>query len=635
MPGNFLGGITMTEIGLKNIAKYYAAEKVLHNVSFAVNTGEKIGIVGENGGGKTTLFKVIAGLEGHDGGSLTVRKGATIGLLDQIPSYPSDYTTLDVLNTAFVRELELKRQMTALEGKMGAADQGIEQVLKHYTQVQLEFEIMGGYRIEDTRARICTGLQLADAMLESKFTSLSGGEKTVICVAKMLLEAPDILLLDEPSNHLDIEAVEWLESYLSEYAGTVLIISHDRYFLDRSVKKIIEIDNGEAEIYHGNYTYYVGERERRLTALFDAYTDQQKKIKAMEQAIKRFREWGIQGDNPKFFRKAASIQKQLDKLEKIDRPQLERDSIKLSLKAGQRSGSDVLVIQDLYKSYSAQQVLKGLNFHLRYGEKAALVGPNGCGKTTLLKLILGAETPDRGMIELGSGAKIGFLEQNVVFPDSFATVLETFREKCPMPEGQARSVLAKFLFFGVDVFKSVAALSGGERSRLRLGQLMHQDINLLILDEPTNHLDIPAREMLGHALAEFNGTLLFVSHDRYFINSLAERVAELRAGRIINYPGNYDYYRSKSPLLSPASPLVHKEKPKNDRPRSKKGINPFKLQQLENKVEELENQLSKAHDLMEIHAADYKKLEELQQGILLLEAQLEQAWEQLETLFPS
>lgn len=625
----------MIEIGLKNIVKYYAAEEVLHDISFSVTTGEKVGIVGENGGGKTTLFKIIAGLEGCDGGSLTIRKGATMGLLDQIPSYPDDYTALDVLNTAFARQLELKQQLTALEHKMETTQgKELELVLKDYTGIQTQFEAMGGYQMDERRARICTGLKLGDALINSKFASLSGGEKTVISVARMLLEGPDILLLDEPSNHLDIEAVEWLEAYLDQYPGTVLVISHDRYFLNRTVKKIIEIDDGEAEIYHGNYSHYVQERERRLLAQFEAYTDQQKKIKAMEQAIKRFKQWGIQGDNPKFHKKAASLQKQLDKMEKLERPQMEQDKMKLNLTASQRTGDDVLVVRELNKSYPGQEVLKGASLHIRQGEKVALIGNNGCGKTTLFRIIMGAETPDQGEIKLGSRAQVGYLEQSVEFPDPHTSILAAFLDKCPMSQGQARSILAKFLFYGDDVFKTVGNLSGGERSRLRLCQLMHQDINILILDEPTNHLDIPAREMLEQALQEFNGTLLFVSHDRYFVNSLAERVIELRDGQTINFLGNYDYYRWKvqgtsSSQVEFPGPKEKAGKPENPRPRK---VNTYKVQHLEARIQELELLLAETKGQMEHNATDYLVLEKLQKEIRQLEQELEEAWEQLEAL---
>lgn len=623
-----------TEIGLNNIVKYYAAEKVLHHVSFSVNTGEKIGIVGENGSGKTTLFKIIAGLEGCDGGSLTIRKGATIGLLDQIPVYPEKFTALDVLNTAFTRQLELRKQLTALEKEMSASEpKELEQVLKSYSSVQIQFETLGGYQIDEKRARICTGLKLEDALVNSKFSSLSGGEKTVICVAKMLLESPDVLLLDEPSNHLDIEAVEWLENYLNEYPGTVLIISHDRYFLNKAVKKIIEIDNGEAEIYHGNYSYYTQERERRLLAQFEDYTDQQKKIKAMEQTIKRFREWGTQGDNPKFFRKAASLQKQMDKMEKLDRPQLERDKIKLNLTAGQRTGEDVLQVRGIYKSFAGQKVLRGVTLHIRHGEKTAIVGNNGCGKTTLFKLIMGAENPDQGEVKLGARAQVGYLEQDVIFPAPEVSILETFRDICPMSEGQARSILAKFLFYGEDVFKPVGILSGGERSRLRLCQLMHQDINVLFLDEPTNHLDIPAREMLEQALLDFNGTLVFVSHDRYFVNRLAERVIELKNGQVTDFLGNYDYYRIKAQEQK-GFPAEAAAKPKQETQTKSRvpRVNTYKVQALEARIGELEARLKEASQQMEVNAADYLRLEELQETVKKLEQELEEAWEELAAL---
>jgi len=621
------------DIGLKNIKKYYAAEEVIHDITFSINTGEKVGLVGENGCGKTTLFKVIAGIEHYDGGNLSLRKGASVGLLDQIPTYPENYTGLDVLNTAFARQLELKDMIRALEKQMSTASGAqLDQILGDYSRLQGEFEALGGYNIEEQVTRICSGLRLDNSIVQGRFNRLSGGEKSITCVAKMLLEKPDILLLDEPSNHLDIEAVEWLENYIAAYPGTVMIISHDRYFLDRTVKKIIEIDNGEADIYHGNYSYYVQERERRLLAQFDAFTDQQKKIKAMEQAIKRFKEWGIQGDNPKFHKKAASLQKQLDKIERVDKPQLERDKIRLGLTASQRSGDDVIQVQDLSKSFSHQVVLKGVNLHLRHGERVAIIGNNGSGKTTLFKLILGKVPPDYGTVKLGARTQVGYLEQEVEFPNPQATILETFRDKCPMPEGPARSILAKYLFFGEAVFKPVETLSGGERSRLRLCQLTHQEINVLILDEPTNHLDIPAREMLEQALQEFDGTILFVSHDRYFVNCLAERVIEIKNGRATNFLGNYDYYRQK---VQENRETIHshpktKEAPTSPQlPHRPKKVNTFKLEKLEAQIEALEQQLTRINEQMEHYVSDYQRLEELQAEAMDLQQKLDLAWEEL------
>lgn len=607
----------MIEIGLKEIQKYYGANKILENLSFEVQSGERVGLIGNNGTGKTTIFKIIAGIENYDKGMLMIRKGATIGYLDQIPNYPQNFKVIDVLNSAFEEVHRVGLEVKALSDQMAESDEyNLDRIMKKYGEKLQLFEHLGGYEVEDKVNKICTGLKIGDSLRDRIFDTLSGGEKTRIVLARILLQNSDILLLDEPTNHLDMESLEWLEDFLIQYKGTVLIVSHDRYFLDRVVNRIIEVEDGEANIYYGNYSYYTSEKERRLLEQFDAFQDQQKKVKEMEKTIKMLKEWGDRGDNPKFHRKAASMQKRLDKMEKIERPVLERSKIQLNFSGSERSGKDVVSIKELSKSFGTNRLFHNINMGVQYGEKVAIIGKNGCGKSTLLKILLSEEAPDAGKVVLGSNLKIGYLEQNVSFYDENNTVLKEFRDSFICTEGQARRILAKFLFYGEDVFKTVKTLSGGEKSRLKLCQLMHQDINLLLLDEPTNHLDIESREMLEEALSDFVGTILFISHDRYFLNKLAEKIYELRCGNFDVYLGNYDYYKEKCiekhdiQLIETAKTVINKNVPKRQPPNVLE-VNKKHQEKLEAKISSLEIMIKDKDIDMQNNSDNYELLDVL------------------------
>lgn len=612
-----LGGNKMIEIGLKEIQKYYGANKILSSLSFEAQTGERIGLIGNNGTGKTTIFKIISGIESYENGMLMIRKGATIGYLDQIPEYPKGFRVIDVLNSAFEEIHRVESEVKTLSLEMSEnAGNDLDTIMKKYGERLQLFEHLGGYEVEDKINKICSGLKIDDELRNRIFDTLSGGEKTRIVLARILLQSSDILLLDEPTNHLDMESLEWLEDFLLQYKGTVIIVSHDRYFLDRVVNKTIEIEDGEASIFYGNYSYYTQEKERRLLEQFDAFQDQQKKIKEMERAIKMFREWGDRGDNPKFHRKAASMEKRLEKMEKIDRPVLEKAKIQLNFSGSERSGKDVMSIKALSKSYGRDGLFHNIYMGVQYAEKIAIIGKNGSGKSTLLKIILGETTSDKGEVILGSNLKIGYLEQNVSFNDENNTVIKEFKDSYVCTDGQARGILAKFLFYGEDVFKRVKSLSGGEKSRLKLCQLMHQDINLLLLDEPTNHLDIESREMLEDALNNFHGTIIFISHDRYFLNKLSEKIYELRNGGLEVYLGNYDYYKEK---LKEKSEIRIAESPKSvtnkivPRKNSATSIdNNKKLQEkLESKISNLEIMVKDKDHEMQSNSDNYELLDRL------------------------
>jgi ATPase subunit of ABC transporter with duplicated ATPase domains len=610
------GGIKMIEIALKNIQKYYGANKVLRDISFEALGSDRIGILGRNGTGKTTIFKIIAKLEGYEEGTLSIRKGATIGYLDQIPEFPKDYRAMDVLNEAFKDVLRIKEKLRSLENEMiNLQGQELDNIMGRYGELQIQYESQGGYEIEEKISKICTGLKINEEFKERLFHTLSGGEKTTIMLGKILLQNPSILLLDEPTNHLDIASVEWLEEFLRDYQGTVLIISHDRYFLDSVVDKIVEIEDGKSNIYNGNYSYYIQEREVRLAQQMEAYKSQQKKIKSMEEAIKRFKDWGNRGDNEDMFKKAASMQKRIDKMEKIDRPIVEKPNMKLDLSTSSRSGRDVIEISGLTKGFDDKVLLRNLDFHVKYSEKVAILGKNGCGKSTLIKILLNDIRADKGEVKIGSGVKIGYLQQEIEFSDKEHTIIEAFREDYPVSEGQARGILARFLFYADDVFKKVKNLSGGEKVRLKLCILMHKDINFLILDEPTNHLDIDSREMLEKALGDFDGTIVFISHDRYFINKIAQRIVDFNDKKLVNYVGDYNYYKEKKlqeTLVRNTGSNKNRVKKERIRHKMTKDGGNNKLEgavkALEQEIEALENQIQTLDDQLANHSHDYEKL---------------------------
>ncbi|WP_046212753.1 ribosomal protection-like ABC-F family protein [Paenibacillus wulumuqiensis] len=535
-------------IACQQVQQYYGAEQVLSSVTLEIHSGRKIGLIGLNGAGKTTLFRMLSGLERPYQGSLHIQKGARIGYLAQVPEYTGDTTILDVLRGSFRELLDLQQHMEQLTVQMGDSSLSapqLERVLKQYGEALDRFEQEGGYEMSARIDAVSNGLGISPERHQERFHALSGGEKTKVCLAALLLTRPEILLLDEPTNHLDMDAVVWLEQFITGSSATVVIISHDRYFLDKVVQEIIELEDGEATSYPMNYSAYREEKQRRLVRQFEDYQDQQKEIKRIQESIKRLIEWGNRSNppSPAFHRRAASMQKALDRMQKVKRPVMDRAQMELDLRQRERSGERVLVLDQVWKAYGDRILLQEASALLRYGENAAIIGGNGAGKTTLLRMILGQEEPDAGSLTLGSRTDVGYLAQEAAPPDRGETVLEWFKLEARMEEGQARGQLAKFLFYGPDVFKKVSGLSGGEWSRLRLAILMHQRPNLLILDEPTNHLDISSREALEEALEEFPGTILTVSHDRYFINRIAGQIWSLEDGELKVTLGNYEDYK--------------------------------------------------------------------------------------------
>ncbi|MEF3306043.1 ribosomal protection-like ABC-F family protein [Paenibacillus sp. GYB003] len=526
------------------ITKTWGGTPVIQQLSLEVREGDRIGLVGPNGCGKTTLLKLLAGSELPDSGTVRWKKGSRAALLAQIPDYGQEAAAGDVLREALSDLYRMRDRMEELESLMASRDpEAARKALSEYGALQDAFSAQGGYEADASLSRVANGLGIA-RLLPLPFAGLSGGERTKVCLGRMLLQEPDLLLLDEPTNHLDLAAVEWLESYLQTYRGSVLIVSHDRYFLDRVVNKIVDLEGGAADVYHGNYSRFVEEKERRLLAEFAAYQEQQKKIGKMEEAIKRLRAWAAQADNPALFKRAAAMRKAIDRMEKIDRPVLERRRMGLAFDVGERGGSDVVVMEDVRLSHRTAEdgvrtLYDGVGLRVRHRDFAAIVGANGSGKSTLLRMIAEGLKPDEGTVKLGSGVRIGYLAQQDLFPDERKTVLDAFRDAVAVEEGEARRLLAGFLFYGASVFRSVGGLSGGERMRLRLAQLMHRELNVLVLDEPTNHLDIDARETLEEALASFPGTVVCVSHDRYLLNKLFPVTYWLEGGKLTRYEGTY------------------------------------------------------------------------------------------------
>ncbi|AAS39181.1 MULTISPECIES: ribosomal protection-like ABC-F family protein [Bacillus] len=537
----------MTICSVNNVTKSFGGNIIFENISLEIKNGERVGLVGRNGSGKTTIFQLLTGMESLDAGAIHMKKGTRIGHVAQIPKFDESMTVYEVLSSAFKIEKELEREMRTLEKHMAEEQESsvLQKLMERYGIIQEKFAFLGGYEIEANIMKVANGLQVTE-LFHRSFLELSGGEQTKVSLAYMLLQKPDLLLLDEPTNHLDLFAVEWLEQFLKEYNGTVMVISHDRYFLDEVVTKIFDLEDGEIHVYHTNYSQFVEEKEERLLQEFQAYQEQQKKIKKMKEAIKRLREWANQANPPNegLHKRARSMERALERMEKLKKPILERKQIGLQFEGQERSGKDVVVMKEVSKRFAEHLLFNEANLHVRFQERAAIVGRNGTGKTTLLKLLLEEIEPDAGEIRIGSSVKIGYLSQHA-YGNMKSNVLEAFRECVAVTEGEARHILAKFLFYGPAVFKKVTQLSGGEKMRLRLAQLMYQDINFLILDEPTNHLDIESREVLEEALEQYNGTILAVSHDRYFLNKLFEKTYWIDECKLFEFAGNYAWARQK------------------------------------------------------------------------------------------
>ncbi len=619
----------MAEITVSNLVKSFEiGSRVLDGLSFTVNPGERVGILGPNGCGKTTLFRILTGTLDFDEGQISITPGKRIGLISQIPVFPEGWTTEDVLRSAHARLMAINRRMEELTEQMER--DASPALLQEYDRLSDDFRRLGGYSMEVDRNRVANGLQIPQSQREQLFESLSGGEKTRVNLARLILEDTDILLLDEPTNHLDLRATEWLEDYILHFKGTVLAISHDRYFLDRVVQRCVEITEGKAELYSGNYSFYVQERQRRFEEKLKQYEKDQAKIEQLTRAAEQMHLWAFMGAD-KLHKRAFSMEKRIEKLQQSEKP---REARKLSVKFKERefSGDEVLVFEGLSMSFGEKQLFRDLSLLVTGGERIALIGDNGTGKTTLLKLILGETPPEQGYLYQGPAVRTAYLPQIVRFSEDSRSALDTMLYDCRCQPQQARDRLAAFGFRGEDVFTPVGALSGGERSRLKLCMLMGSDINFLILDEPTNHLDIASREWMEDALSDYEQTLLFVSHDRYFIEKFATRIWSLQDGEITDFRGGYREFcvwkERQEQFRSPEKAAPRKEeKKKNHIPNAEK-----QLARIEREISRLEEKIADLDREAERYSADYQKLLEIGGQREELDGQLMGLYEKWEEL---
>ena len=554
----------MIEIGVSNLTKAFGIDKIFENITFDVKTKDKIGLIGRNGIGKTTLMKILAGYENYQGGQVNKRKGLTIGYLEQIPYYDDDNTVLDVLNEAFSTLNDIRLQMEQLEKSFdNLKDDELKSAINRYSSLHDTYEISGGYNTKEKLSKILKGLEISDSMQERLFNQLSGGEKTRVILGKILLEEPELLLLDEPSNHLDIKSVEWLEEYLCSYNGTILMISHDRYFLDRVVTKIIELEPDCAQIYYGSYSKYVAEKELRFLQAMKEYESQQRKIKKMEEQIQRYRIWGEMRDSDKMYKRAKELEKRLEKIDRLNKPIVDKKAADFQINNTERTGKEVIKVNSIEKAFGSKKLFNDVNFTLFYKDSLCILGENGTGKSTILKIILNETNPDSGEVKIGSNVKIGYLPQEISFDKEDVSIVDYFSYYYGISLGEARKELAKILFSGDDVYKHISTLSGGEKSRLKLGMLIYEKVNTLILDEPTNHLDIESREVLEESLINYEGTLLFVSHDRYFVDKIANCIGEIENRKFKLYEFDYEGYKQeKQRITDNQKPKIEEKKEK-------------------------------------------------------------------------
>ena len=625
----------MIDISVRDLVKSFDLEKkILNGLTFQINTGERVGLLGRNGAGKTTLFKILTGELDYDSGEIVIASGCRLGLISQIPVYPAGYTVENVLRSAFARMDVLRDEMERLAQRMAQGDTG-EETLKRYGDLAARFEGLGGYDTDTAVNKVANGLNIGDAMREQLFDSLSGGEKTRVNLGRLILEDTDILLLDEPTNHLDLQATEWLEAYLEKFCGTIIAISHDRYFLDRTVKRIIEIEDGKATFYAGNYSFYAIEKERRYQEQLKQYEKEQAKIAQLEKSAEQLRMFAFKGLD-KTYRRAISMERRIARMRKTDKPTKAK---KMDARFASRDfrGDEVLQIKGVSKSFDTRKLFDEVYLRVEPGERIALLGENGTGKTTLLNMIMGCEPLDSGSIRQRPSIRTAYLPQIIYFAHPERSMVDTMcYEKKGMTATSARNRLAAYDFTGEDVFKSVSVLSGGELSRLRLCMLMDEEINFLILDEPTNHLDIDSREWIEEAVEAFDGTLLFVSHDRYFIQRFATRVWELENGTITDYPMGFDQYRKVKAAEATEQNVVSMPAKKGDtRPvrgnRLQQAMRK-KLTICESTIASLETEIAKLNGAMTDCGSDADKVGDLYNKITQLEEQLAAEMERWEDL---
>ena len=597
----------MIDIQVSNLTKFFViGENLLEGLSFEVQEGERVAILGRNGCGKTTLFKILTGEMDYDDGEVFVNPHKRIGLISQIPKFPVGFRVEDVLRSAFAPLLAAKKKMEQLEEAMvmGAS----REQLAEYDRLTNQFISGGGYEMDVEVDKICNGLGFLPQQREQLFDSLSGGEKTRVNLARLLLEKTDILLLDEPTNHLDLNSVEWLEGYIKAFKGTVLAISHDRYFLDQIAQRVIEIVDGHAEFYSGNYSFYMDEKQARFDLQMKQYEQEQAKLKQLGYTVERMKGWGI--NNRTLYRRAMSIQHRMERIRRTEKPKTEK-TMRATFGERDFSGDVVFEMKRVAKGFGERTLFEDVELTVEGGERIALLGDNGTGKTTFIKCLLGEEDC-QGKIKFGPTVKWGYLPQTIRFSHPERSLYDTMLYEKNCTPQVARDRLGQFLFQGEDVFKTVGTLSGGEQSRLRLCMLMDEKINLLILDEPTNHLDIASREWVEAAIEEFEGVLLFVSHDRYFIEKFAERIWLLEDGQIRDFKCGYQKYRSILEHEAAAKPVVvNAPKPKKEKPKGGTKDQEKLIRKLEREIEKQEKFIEEFDAKIDAASADYQELTRL------------------------
>ena len=591
-------------LACQNISKAFGTDEILKNVSFHIEENEKTAIVGINGAGKSTLLKIIMKQETADEGEVILAKDKTIGYLSQHQDISSDKTIYEEVLDSKREIIQMEERLRDMETKMNQlSGDALDTLLDSYHKLSHEFEQLNGYAYRSEVVGILKGLGFTEEEFAKKMVELSGGQKTRVSLGKLLVTKPDVLLLDEPTNHLDIESIRWLETYLMNYKGAVLIVSHDRYFLDRVVTKVVEIFQHKGYVYQGNYTEFSKKKSAMREALIKQYYNQQREIKHQEEVIAKLKSF----NREKSIKRAESREKMLDKIERIEKPTEENTDIRIVLEPNVTSGNDVMTVENLAKAYPPIQLFSDINFEVKRGERVALIGNNGTGKTTILKIINELVAPDAGTISLGSNVFIGYYDQEHQLLHMDKTIFEEISDAYPdLNNTKVRNVLAAFLFTGDDVYKRIGDLSGGERGRVSLAKLMLSDANFLILDEPTNHLDITSKEILEDALKNYTGTVFFVSHDRYFINQTATRVLELTGETIVNYIGNYDYYLEKREQLTQiyvkntaetaAVPEIAESEQKMDWQAQK--AEAARIRKLENELKKTEQRIEELEDMM-------------------------------------
>lgn len=593
-------------LSCNNISKSFGTDVIIKSCSFNIEDHEKAAIVGINGAGKSTLLKIITGIEPADTGLVTLAKDKTLGYLSQQQNLNSDNTIYDELLSVKQYILDMEAQLRSIENQMKSADDtALETLMKKYSDLNHEFELNNGYAYKSEITGVLKGLGFAEEDFTLNVNTLSGGQKTRVALGRLLLSKPDIILLDEPTNHLDMESISWLENYLLNYSGAVLIVAHDRYFLDKIVSKIIELDNGNATVFSGNYTDYASKKAILRNMQLKEYLNQQREIKHQEEVITKLKQF----NREKSIKRAESREKMLNKMEFVDKPEILNDKMDIKLEPNVISGNDVLTVDNLTKGFDGTVLFDNICFQIKRGERVALIGNNGTGKTTILKLINGIIPADSGSIYLGAKVNIGYYDQEHHVLDPDKTIFDEIRDAYPdLNNTQIRNTLAAFLFTNEDVFKYIKDLSGGERGRVSLAKLMLSNANFLILDEPTNHLDITSKEILENALNSYTGTVLFVSHDRYFINSTATRIIELANKTVVNYIGNYDYYLEKKDILG-AKPITNNISKSSSSAISKLNWQEEKVKQAQQK--KIKNEIKRTEERMALIEAEIEEFDNM------------------------